>query len=611
MQKDITTQIRYRRELALLPDALQSGRDSISTVEAAVKSIGTRPVKYVGSGGALIVAQLGRDLHQFATRTFATATTPLLANQEPPSPDSAFVLVSSSGRNPDASIALAAARAAEYDPVIMITRRLFSELPARIQRFDPHVATIDSPPDGFLATGSIAAASVALVGAYGFTPPATSEVLKHSEFASPLTDRLLVLYGWGFECVARDIETRLSELGIASVQLADFRNFAHGRHVGFWRNINSTTILALVDEKSEPIASRTLDLLPPDTNVTILSSDLRWPSSAIELLTRSMRLPLALEHHDPGNPRVPQFGRKLYNLPISRILARDRTTPVDRKQAAGGYLHDRDTVEQAFKRWLLQLSSTGLTGLVLDYDGTCCTTEGRFAPPSTDVQQGILRALELGLELGFASGRGKSLSNILRSWIPESHWSRVLLGLYNGSLHITLDQEVPDQTSIPGALADLALELQASIGSIVSVEARRTQLTLQSTTSLDRSPLLSHVQAILARHGALFKAFTSAHSLDIISQVHSKSSVIESIARRGGSRSTILAVGDRGAPGGNDFELLASTPLSLSVDQVSPDLSHCWNLDTSGKSGPALLAQYLRSLRPTADTVHYTVRRPR
>jgi len=44
MQKDITTQIRYRRELALLPDALQSGRDSISTVEAAVKSIGTRPV---------------------------------------------------------------------------------------------------------------------------------------------------------------------------------------------------------------------------------------------------------------------------------------------------------------------------------------------------------------------------------------------------------------------------------------------------------------------------------------------------------------------------------------------------------------------------------------
>ena len=80
-----------------------------------------------------------------------------------------------------------------------------------------------------------------------------------------------------------------------------------------------------------------------------------------------------------------------------------------------------------------------------------------------------------------------------------------------------------------------------------------------------------------------------------------KADVVVMAAEIIGPDSSVLAVGDRGGIDGNDFGLLARCPLSLSVDQVSADLTRCWNLGWPHTGGPDLLAAYLDALRPSGD----------
>jgi hydroxymethylpyrimidine pyrophosphatase-like HAD family hydrolase len=93
--------------------------------------------------------------------------------------------------------------------------------------------------------------------------------------------------------------------------------------------------------------------------------------------------------------------------------------------------------------------------LVLDYDGTVCTTENRFDAPDKAIVELLLSAVERGVCLGFASGRGSSLHRELRNVIPEHLWSRVYAGMYNGALVIPLNGDIPDSRAPNPVLEDL------------------------------------------------------------------------------------------------------------------------------------------------------------
>jgi len=64
-----------------------------------------------------------------------------------------------------------------------------------------------------------------------------------------------------------------------------------------------------------------------------------------------------------------------------------------------------------------------------------------------------------------------------------------------------------------------------------------------------------------------------------------------------GCRHRRSGLGDQGHVGGNDFELLAATRWSLSIDRCSSDPTRSWNLVQSGQKGPAALILYLRALQ--------------
>src|SRR5665213_4053071 len=77
---------------------------------------------------------------------------------------------------------------------------------------------------------------------------------------------------------------------------------------------------------------------------------------------------------------------------------------------------------------------------------------------------------------------------------------------------------------------------------------------------------------------------TSTHSIDILAPFISKRKVVEDVLARlgyGSGPDSVLCIGDRGCPPGNDSDLLCH-PLALSVDEVSADPLTCWNLATPG-----------------------------
>jgi hypothetical protein len=104
--------------------------------------------------------------------------------------------------------------------------------------------------DGFLATNSLLATAILVARGYHSPNDASSELPETladvayggqtaedylswlEEASAPLWRRetLVVLYGPSTQAAAVDLESKFTEAALGQVQLADYRNFAHGRH---------------------------------------------------------------------------------------------------------------------------------------------------------------------------------------------------------------------------------------------------------------------------------------------------------------------------------------------------------------------------------------------
>jgi hypothetical protein len=211
----------------------------------ALLRVAAGPAAFVASGGMVAVAILAAALHEDSAGTPACALTPLAAICRPPIIDAAAVLFTSSGKHPDALEVMRRLGRPGLNPGVIVTHKSAADLPP----VDARVVTMPPLPlrEGFLAVNSILAMSTAMVR--GYTSGSLPQSLRQPA-REPWPDginRLLVLHPPGLAAVAADIETRLSEIGLAAVQTADYRNFAHGRHTGLSRTLDQTTVVALID----------------------------------------------------------------------------------------------------------------------------------------------------------------------------------------------------------------------------------------------------------------------------------------------------------------------------------------------------------------------------
>jgi hypothetical protein len=553
----------------------------VSPLLRLVESLAGRTTIFVGSGGALAVARFAADLHQHRAAAIAQSKTPLeLLDAAPLAGPCGVVLLSARVSHPDVWLAVETALMRNFSPVVIITHRPLTEI--KVPRAANGVGIVSLPTpvakDGFLATNSILTMATLLLRSYNGASskrlPDDLPSLTEGPERNRLKRQSVVLGLPGYAAISLDVEVRLSELGLSCVQMTDYRNLAHGRHTGLARALDETTVIPILAPPYTKLASATLRLLPKNTQISPLATKLAWPTGVLDLFIASMKLAASQAESlniDAAHPGVPGFGRRLYHLSVRRYINVERHGPIERKLCAAGFPVDcqqRSIYAEGFREWQDLMGSAQFGGLVLDYDGTVNRTEERFDVPSRNVQTQIFAALEMGLIIGFASGRGRSLYRDLRDWIPRRWWDRICLGLYNGGALLTLSDKEPADLTVNVHLRELFSRLNSSpLRKFVEINLGPLQLeaTAPAASGLNVGILRRWIAEVMMREPRLpLKVVTSAHSVDVIPLSSTKGAVVKRVADWSGCG--VLVIGDQGQVDGNDFELLAHERTSLSVD---------------------------------------------
>lgn len=600
----------FAGELAALDDTIAWALScDVKVLEQFVADVADRPLVAIGSGGSSTACHLTALLHRARHRRPAFFTTPLDVLSLPAGLHRAGVfLASASGKNKDVLAALEACIAEEAPAVSVVTLRAQSPLSKAAGAYGrARVFSADAPTgkDGFLATNSLVATCVLLTRAYGFeiSMPQTRQKAAIGTF---FEDRHMVQVlhgGWGAP-VATDLESKLNESALAAAQLADYRNFGHGRHLWLARREAETVVVALVTPGTAALAEATLKIFPKSIRVVRLETHLDGPAGTIDLLLQAFHLVEGLgetRQQDPGRPHVPEFGRKLYRLTPPRVRPL-LDAPIQRKLwASPEAVGDSRAFQEGLDKFLADIRGAKIGAVALDYDGTLCTKDGRFDGLREDVVVECTRLLKAGVHLGIATGRGKSVRQELQKALDRKLWSLVHIGYYNGTDLGELDDDSLPNTDGPrDVVLKRAYELLSSdewLTNAVKITARSHQLTVEPKGATKTDALAAHVMARLARlDGQGVRIVVSSHSLDVLGTKPGKSSLVSWLRARIGEDHEVLCIGDRGAWPGNDYSLLAEA-LSLSVDEVSSLADVCWNLAPRGVSGPDATLLYLHALK--------------
>jgi hydroxymethylpyrimidine pyrophosphatase-like HAD family hydrolase len=253
--------------------------------------------------------------------------------------------------------------------------------------------------------------------------------------------------------------------------------------------------------------------------------------------------------------------------------------------------------------------------LVLDYDGTICTTEQRFHGPEEPISKQLSRLLSSNVALGIATGRGDSVRNDLRRVLSDKHWNRVWIGYHNGGEIGRLDDDqIPPSTFELSYELDLIrtqLEADAFVRSVIDLRFSPSQITLRPRDTFSVHAAHELALSKIKSAGAVgVRAVSSTHSVDIIAPRVSKINLLEYFidSHVVSTLDEILCVGDRGRFPGNDYELLSHT-FALSVDEVSADANSGWNLAPPGCRGVAATLFYLAHMNPCSGTFSLTLPR--
>lgn len=609
----------------------------ITALRQAVRTAGLSSLMAIGSGGSLTAAHALASLHRRWTGHLAAVATPLEAIFEPISSATSSWLVSAGGSNVDIIAAFHALVAREPRQLAVMCGKADSPLSAAALAHPFTDLVVYPPPagkDGFLATNSLLAFVTLLTRAYAaeFDQGDSSFGEESSALLALLCDAerwdqwktllqpawgratTLVLHGPTTRIGAVDLESKFTEAALGNLQIADFRNFAHGRHHWLAKRADESAVIAFVSAADEELALKTLDLIPtsiPQVRLPIAGS----PESAM-LASLFAALKITgwageARDLDPGRPGVPDFGRKLYHLALPKLPRRsgaqsmrdDDVVAIERKAGQPvARLEGQENLpwwSESLGAFRHRLKEARFAGAILDYDGTLVDSRSRFDPPSDAIAAELSRILLSGGRIGVATGRGVSVRRDLRTVVPRDCWDRVLIGYYNGAeLGLLSDDAVPDSTETVceelSAVAG-ALRSQTELVDIASQTDRRYQITLEARRPTTEGRLWDLAQQTLLLTAQRHLSVTrSSHSVDVVAPNVTKLNVLQRLqADHPGTN--WLAIGDRGRWPGNDYELL-KTPHALSVDELSVDSETCWNLAPRGQRGVEVTLIYLRAL---------------
>ncbi len=619
----------YATELSLLSDTYAWALETpIESLVAAVSASSHLPLLAVGSGGSFSGAHLACSLHQRHTGMVSKPVTPLELVSSPIRIRSLSVMIlSAGGSNADIISALENVISREPRRCLVLCLKNGSAL-SRLAKSYRFVDVPDlNPPtvkDGFLATNSLLAFAVLLVRAFSCAfssneklPPDFDSLLAdgqaNRDYIEDLRARcdllwkretLVVLYGPSVATAALDLESKFSEAALGNTQLADFRNFAHGRHHWLAKRPSKTGVLAIFTEDERNLAEKTLRLIPSTVPIArICLANVGTTASIAALVAILHLVGAAGERHgiDPGRPGVPAFGRRIYGLrtlhALNRVVSRGQIAIARKLECDVHELRDRQDLafwQGAYRRFVDKLAKATFGAVLLDYDGTLCDKDDRFSGPRDEVARELTGLLHRGIVLGIATGRGDSARTDLQKVLPRHLWDNVLLGYYNGSYLGRLSNDFnPDSSGTPAdslkSIAD-ALSTHPIISYLTECKLGHNQVSVRPLSPIGEELVWRLVQQLAQIHG--LAALRSSHSIDVLPPEVSKRSLLNRVCSILPEGRSVLSIGDKGQWPGNDFDLL-NTPYSLSVDEVSADPDTCWNIAPPGHRGVQALLDYL------------------
>lgn len=609
-----------------------AAKANIAELVGAVSESATLPLLTVGSGGSLSAAHHASAVHQEMTGLLSKPVTPLeIVRSSIYLGAHGVLLLSAGGTNADILASLRNVIEREPRRCTVLCFRpgsALSELAAQYQFVQLVEMNPPTAKDGFLSTNSLLAFAILLERAYAQVY-GTGEVLSETLDAllpcfSPFErliarfrndcrplwkrDTVLVLHGTAVHAAAVDLESKFSEAALGHVQVADFRNFAHGRHNWVAKRGDTTGILALFSDPDRELADATLRLIPSNVPVARIDLPAAGAPSRIAALIAVLHLVGDVgeaREIDPGRPHVAAFGRQIYHLHAFSKSRSPRLSPetvsIARKVAADPHhLQSWLSLEgwrKAYLEFLAGLGAATFGAVLFDYDGTLCEGRDRFSGLREEIACALKRILAAQITIGIATGRGKSVRESLRKVLSESTWSSVFVGYYNCTDIAPLtDDTHPNAFGAPlgslGSAAD-ALSRHPIIASLATTEVRPTQVSLQPTSPA-ASEIVWRVALDLVQTHSDLKIVRSSHSVDILTQPASKKALLKGLSELA-SPKLVLSIGDMGRWPGNDHDILA-TQHSLSVDEVSTATGSCWNLAPVGYRGVQATVYYLDSL---------------
>ena len=584
------------------------------------------PIYVVGSGGSLSACHFAVSLFNNQGK-FARAVTPLeLFYLGKTLHNASILFITASGRNYD--IRFAFKQVLEYEPkkIIVLTMRENNPLSEKARQYgisESFDFKIPTGKDGFLATNSLIGFFVLLNNSLNGNVYNTKNIGKElqgeiEKFLNSIDEdcTITVLHGGWSKSVAWDIESKCSEAGLTPTLISDFRNFGHGRHHWFSKRSNSA-ILALTNATDSSLCNKTLNTLPDNIPKLILESDGDGPLSTIDQLIKSFEFISRLGKKvniDPGKPGVPAYGRKLYHLPYSKLLANPKINGLTKraelaiKRKLG--VDDLTSVKapeleiwkKSYSKFMNNLAKTSFGMVLFDYDGTICSSSERYHGPSQQITDKLLEILKNGFLVGVITGRGQSVRTDLQKVIPNIYWNEVLVGYYNGSDCGELSNNLlPDKKADTNPCLKPIIPLINEISELYGIEVttRPNQVTIEITNKSRWNFIRNLViQSIKTANISEIQILESSHSMDIIPNTVSKLNIIPSALEKLNERGLpdkILSIGDKGQWSGNDFMLLDSE-YGLSVDDVSSKLNSCWNISSMGNRNSSATIEYLNCL---------------
>lgn len=620
----------FDEKLSRLVETIRQVAERGATDLAAALEAGRgRVAVAIGSGGSYVTAHYiarCRSTLGFGPTIVMTAMEFVLSMDD--WADAEIWLVSAGANNADIAAAFRSAVASRSSAVRLLTVKADGATAIEVAdhpRSEAFVMPVADPKDGFLATHSMVAMITALlIAADRVTERPHGRELaetllqraqnlvsvdgRHQEGWFRVGDTVVLLHDPQVAPVAALIETSLWETAIAPVQRTDFRNFAHGRHVWAARHPDAMFVMALTTCESVPVWSPIAAALPPEVRSEHidLGDGGRFANAVgiIEGLIVISRMG-KIAGIDPGRPGRGPFAEAIYENDSLNELARGMT-PAVRHKAVARLLHDpihEGGVSLCVigKARLRDLGAASFVGLALDYDGTVVPnqpTEARLGPPSKEVMDELVRLVDGGVQVGFATGRGHSAGGKLRESLPERIHSRILMGYYNGAHIRTLDVDIRDD---PPAEDDRVSEVARWISASgllqpgSEIETGRAQVTIDHSDVLDPTSFAARLGACPAVANGGVRVLRSHHSFDIVPAGTTKLKVVEALVDSSGQPAgLVLGIGDSGSPLGNDRELLSGQHC-ISVSSVCGSHQGSWTLFGSDLQGPEALARILRA----------------